>query len=160
MLQELSKILISAVWKVVNANHDDPLFIQIFGRPEEWIDEMDKIGGEVYDIYSEVNDLVMQNRIQEVFENNIERAIEILISAYKEIYSDVSAYAILEFSFPEFQRAFEVSEEVKIEDECTNKIQSIREYVMSQCMQYQGEIHRSGLEFIYASSVEERLFFV
>lgn len=69
---ELSKILISAVWKVVNANHDDPLFIQIFGRPEEWIDEMDKIGGEVYDIYSEVNDLVMQNRIQEVFENNIE----------------------------------------------------------------------------------------
>lgn len=155
---ELSKILISAVWKVVNANHDDPLFIQIFGRPEEWIDEMDKIGGEVYDIYSEVNDLVMQNRIQEVFENNIERAIEILISAYKEIYSDVSAYAILEFSFPEFQRAFEVSEEVKIEDECTNKIQSIREYVMSQCMQYQGEIHRSGLEFIYVSSVEERLF--
>lgn len=81
-------------------------------------------------------------------------------AACKEIYSDISAYAILQFPFEEFQDAFSISEEKQIDNTNVDCQQSIREYVMAHIMKNGSEIkvNNRGLEISGNNSVYDQMY--
>lgn len=162
---DIAKALQSAAWNIIMADSKDPLFEEVFGTLSDWdaiikkIDEIEPgIDGE--EIFFEVRNCLSSNRMKARYSVEVENMICSLVRIFKEIYSDISAYAILQFSFEEFQDAFSISEEKQIDNTNVDCQQSIREYVMAHVMKNgsQIKVNNRGLEISGSNSVYDQMY--
>ena len=162
---DIAKALQSAAWNVIMADSRDPLFEEVFGTLSDWdaiIKKIDEIEPEMdgEEIFFEVKNCLSSNRMKARYSVEVENLICSLVRIFKEIYSDISAYAILQFSFEEFQDAFSISEEKQIDNTNVDCQQSIREYVMAHIMKNGSEIkvNNRGLEISGNNSVYDQMY--
>lgn len=162
---DIAKALQSAAWNVIMADSRDPLFEEVFGTLSDWdaiIKKIDEIepGMDGEEIFFEVKNCLSSNRMKARYSVEVENLICSLVRVFKEIYSDISAYAILQFSFEEFQDAFSISEEKQIDNTNVDCQQSIREYVMAHIMKNGSEIkvNNRGLEISGNNSVYDQMY--
>ena len=162
---DIAKALQSAAWNIIMADSKDPLFEEVFGTLSDWeaiikkIDEIEpRLDGE--EIFFEVKNCLSSNRMKARYSVEVENLICSLVRVFKEIYSDISAYAILQFPFEEFQDAFSISEEKQIDNTNVDCQQSIREYVMAHIMKNGSEIkvNNRGLEISGNNSVYDQMY--
>lgn len=162
---DIAKALQSAAWNVIMAESRDPLFEEVFGTLSDWdaiIKKIDEIepGVDGEEIFFEVKNCLSSNRMKARYSVEVENLICSLVRVFKEIYSDISAYAILQFPFEEFQDAFSISEEKQIDNTNVDCQQSIREYVMAHIMKNGSEIkvNNRGLEISGNNSVYDQMY--
>ncbi len=162
---DIAKALQSTVWNIIMADSKDPLFVEVFGTLSDWdaiIKKIDEIEPEMdgEEIFFEVKNCLSSNRMKARYSVEVENLICSLVRIFKEIYSDISAYAILQFSFEEFQDAFSISEEKQIDNTNVDCQQSIREYVMAHIMKNGSEIkvNNRGLEISGNNSVYDQMY--
>lgn len=162
---DIAKALQSAAWNVIMADSRDPLFEEVFGTLSDWdaiIKKIDEIepGMDGEEIFFEVKNCLSSNRMKARYSVEVENLICSLVRVFKEIYSDISAYAILQFPFEEFQDAFSISEEKQIDNTNVDCQQSIREYVMAHIMKNGSEIkvNNRGLEISGNNSVYDQMY--
>lgn len=162
---DIAKALQSAAWNVIMADSRDPLFEEVFGTLSDWdaiIKKIDEIepGVDGEEIFFEVKNCLSSNRMKARYSVEVENLICSLVRVFKEIYSDISAYAILQFPFEEFQDAFSISEEKQIDNTNVDCQQSIREYVMAHIMKNGSEIkvNNRGLEISGNNSVYDQMY--
>lgn len=162
---DIAKALQSAAWNVIMADSRDPLFEEVFGTLSDWdaiIKKIDEIepGMDGEEIFFEVKKCLSSNRMKARYSVEVENLICSLVRVFKEIYSDISAYAILQFPFEEFQDAFSISEEKQIDNTNVDCQQSIREYVMAHIMKNGSEIkvNNRGLEISGNNSVYDQMY--
>ena len=162
---DIAKALQSAAWNVIMADSRDPLFEEVFGTLSDWdaiIKKIDEIepGMDGEEIFFEVKNCLSSNRMKARYSVEVENLICSLVRVFKEIYSDISAYAILHFPFEEFQDAFSISEEKQIDNTNVDCQQSIREYVMAHIMKNGSEIkvNNRGLEISGNNSVYDQMY--
>ena len=162
---DTAKALQSAAWNVIMADSRDPLFEEVFGTLSDWdaiIKKIDEIepGMDGEEIFFEVKNCLSSNRMKARYSVEVENLICSLVRVFKEIYSDISAYAILQFPFEEFQDAFSISEEKQIDNTNVDCQQSIREYVMAHIMKNGSEIkvNNRGLEISGNNSVYDQMY--
>lgn len=162
---DIAKALQSAAWNVIMADSRDPLFEEVFGTLSDWdaiIKKIDEIepGMDGEEIFFEVKNCLSSNRMKARYSVEVENLICSLVRVFKEIYSDISAYAILQFPFEEFQDAFSISEEKQIDNTNVDCQQSIREYVMAHIMKNGSEIkvNNRGLEISENNSVYDQMY--
>lgn len=112
------------------------------------------------EIFFEAKNCLSSNRMKARYSVEVENLICSLVRVFKEIYSDISAYAILQFPFEEFQDAFSISEEKQIDNTNVDCQQSIREYVMAHIMKNGSEIkvNNRGLEISGNNSVYDQMY--
>ena len=162
---DIAKALQSAAWNIIMADSKDPLFEEVFGTLSDWdaiIKKIDEIepGVDGEEIFFEVKNCLSSNRMKARYSVEVENLICSLVRVFKEIYSDISAYAILQFPFEEFQDAFSISEEKQIDNTNVDCQQSIREYVMAHIMKNGSEIkvNNRGLEISGNNSVYDQMY--
>jgi len=162
---DIAKALQSAAWNIIMADSKDPLFEEVFGTLSDWdaiIKKIDEIepGMDGEEIFFEVKNCLSSNRMKARYSVEVENLICSLVRVFKEIYSDISAYAILQFPFEEFQDAFSISEEKQIDNTNVDCQQSIREYVMAHIMKNGSEIkvNNRGLEISGNNSVYDQMY--
>lgn len=162
---DIAKALQSAAWNIIMADSKDPLFEEVFGTLSDWdaiIKKIDEIepGMDGEEIFFEVRNCLSSNRMKARYSVEVENLICSLVRVFKEIYSDISAYAILQFPFEEFQDAFSISEEKQIDNTNVDCQQSIREYVMAHIMKNGSEIkvNNRGLEISGNNSVYDQMY--
>lgn len=162
---DIAKALQSAAWNIIMADSKDPLFEEVFGTLSDWdaiIKKIDEIepGTDGEEIFFEVKNCLSSNRMKARYSVEVENLICSLVRVFKEIYSDISAYAILQFPFEEFQDAFSISEEKQIDNTNVDCQQSIREYVMAHIMKNGSEIkvNNRGLEISGNNSVYDQMY--
>ena len=162
---DIAKALQSAAWNVIMADSRDPLFEEVFGTLSDWdaiIKKIDEIepGMDGEEIFFEVKNCLSSNRMKARYSVEVENLICSLVRVFKEIYSDISAYAILQFPFEEFQDEFSISEEKQIDNTNVDCQQSIREYVMAHIMKNGSEIkvNNRGLEISGNNSVYDQMY--
>ena len=162
---DIAKALQSAAWNIIMADSKDPLFEEVFGTLSDWeaiIKKIDEIepGLDGEEIFFEVKNCLSSNRMKARYSVEVENLICSLVRVFKEIYSDISAYAILQFPFEEFQDAFSISEEKQIDNTNVDCQQSIREYVMAHIMKNGSEIkvNNRGLEISGNNSVYDQMY--
>lgn len=162
---DIAKALQRAAWNVIMADSRDPLFEEVFGTLSDWdaiIKKIDEIepGMDGEEIFFEVKNCLSSNRMKARYSVEVENLICSLVRVFKEIYSDISAYAILQFPFEEFQDAFSISEEKQIDNTNVDCQQSIREYVMAHIMKNGSEIkvNNRGLEISGNNSVYDQMY--
>ena len=162
---DIAKALQSAAWNVIMADSRDPLFEEVFGTLSDWdaiIKKIDEIepGMDGEEIFFAVKNCLSSNRMKARYSVEVENLICSLVRVFKEIYSDISAYAILQFPFEEFQDAFSISEEKQIDNTNVDCQQSIREYVMAHIMKNGSEIkvNNRGLEISGNNSVYDQMY--
>lgn len=162
---DIAKALQSAAWNIIMADSRDPLFEEVFGTLSDWdaiIKKIDEIepGMDGEEIFFEVKNCLSSNRMKARYSVEVENLICSLVRVFKEIYSDISAYAILQFPFEEFQDAFSISEEKQIDNTNVDCQQSIREYVMAHIMKNGSEIkvNNRGLEISGNNSVYDQMY--
>lgn len=160
---DLKESLRTAEWQVLNAGVDDAIYANIFGEMEEWETTLEKqeknIGIRIYDVLAEVKLVIEENRISELFLGEVWNATVQIISLYKEIFSDVSAYVLLGFSFEEYTAAFAFSEGVeKMDDSLVDGAQCMRELAMKEITSFNGKIHDAGLQYAEAESLGDRMY--
>lgn len=162
---DIAKALQSSAWNVIMADSRDPLFEEVFGTLSDWdaiIKKIDEIepGMDGEEIFFEVKNCLSSNRMKARYSVEVENLICSLVRVFKEIYSDISAYAILQFPFEEFQDAFSISEEKQIDNTNVDCQQSIREYVMAHIMKNGSEIkvNNRGLEISGNNSVYDQMY--
>ena len=162
---DIAKALQSAAWNVIMADSRDPLFEEVFGTLSDWdaiIKKIDEIepGMDGEEIFFEVKNCLSSNRMKARYSVEVENLICSLVRVFKEIYSDISAYAILQFPFEEFQDAFSISEEKQIDNTNVDCQQSIREYVIAHIMKNGSEIkvNNRGLEISGNNSVYDQMY--
>lgn len=162
---DIAKALQSAAWNVIMADSRDPLFEEVFGTLSDWdaiIKKIDEIepGMDGEEIFFEEKNCLSSNRMKARYSVEVENLICSLVRVFKEIYSDISAYAILQFPFEEFQDAFSISEEKQIDNTNVDCQQSIREYVMAHIMKNGSEIkvNNRGLEISGNNSVYDQMY--
>lgn len=159
----LKESLRTAEWQVLNAGADDVIYANIFGKWEEWETTLEKqeknIGIRIYDVFVEVEQVIEENRVCELFLGEVWNATEQIISLYKEIFSDVSAYVLLGFSFEEYTTAFAFSEEIEeMDDSLVAGEQCMRELAMKEIMSFNGKIHDAGLQYAEAGALGDRMY--
>lgn len=162
---DIAKALQSAAWNIIMADSKDPLFEEVFGTLSDWdaiIKKIDEIepGMDGEEIFFEAKNCLSSNRMKARYSVEVENLICSLVRVFKEIYSDISAYAILQFPFEEFQDAFSISEEKQIDNTNVDCQQSIREYVMAHIMKNGSEIkvNNRGLEISGNNSVYDQMY--
>lgn len=162
---DIAKALQSAAWNIIMADSKDPLFEEVFGTLSDWdaiIKKIDEIepGMDGEEIFFEAKNCLSSNRMKARYSVEVEKLICSLVRVFKEIYSDISAYAILQFPFEEFQDAFSISEEKQIDNTNVDCQQSIREYVMAHIMKNGSEIkvNNRGLEISGNNSVYDQMY--
>lgn len=162
---DIAKALQSAAWNIIMADSKDPLFEEVFGTLSDWeaiIKKIDEIepGLDGEEIFFEVKNCLSSNRMKARYSVEVENLICSLVRVFKEIYSDISAYAILQFPFEEFQDAFSISEEKQIDNTNVDCQQSIREYVMAHIMKNGSKIkvNNRGLEISGNNSVYDQMY--
>lgn len=150
---DLEKILRDVVLKIISVDDGDPFFKKIFCTEDEAIEAIgngqiksksDKI--KVIQIYCETINKIRQNCKECLFDGTMDSVISNLITTFKEIYSDVCAYNILDFGFDEFMNSFEVSENRKIAAKNVPPMQGIRQFVMNRIINDDKEYHIEALE--------------
>ncbi len=149
---DLRKILSQETFTIICAEEDDKLFEKIFLSVEDALTLMrsnscDKVSDreKVIQLYCRVIKKILQNNKIALFSQTMEQVIENLVTVFKEIYSDVCSYVILDFDFNKYQQAFVTSENQNIESKNISPMQSIREYVMNELMKSQIEYDNEQL---------------
>lgn len=137
---DLTGWLQNALFEILNADDErDVVYLEIFGDVYQWMKEIPKQlkpdeEVAVVELYTMVKSNIYQSKKIALFQGFTEAVVEKLMKSYKEIYSDVCAYKLLNFSFNEYKSAYDISEGEKINILQISSLQSIRELVVARIM--------------------------
>lgn len=137
---DLTGWLQNAFFEILNADDErDVVYLEIFGDVYQWMKEIPKQlkpdeEVAVVELYTMVKSNIYQSKKIALFQGFTEAVVEKLMKSYKEIYSDICAYKLLNFSFNEYKSAYDISEGEKINILQISSLQSIRELVVSRIM--------------------------
>ena len=148
-------MLSNEAYKILCLQEFDANYGNVFYSSDKWLEEFDKKDGHdtTYTInllrtYCDIKDNIEEKQTYALFDDLGDKMVSQLLSVYKEIFSDVSAYAILGFNFEQYHKAFNVSEDknLDMEQDRISPVQTIREYVMHEIMQSKVQFNDEAIQ--------------
>lgn len=152
---DLEPMLSNEAYKILCLQEFDANYGNVFYRSDKWLEEFDKKDGHdtTYTInllrtYCDIKDNIEEKQTYALFDDLADKIVSQLLGVYKEIFSDVSAYAILGFDFEQYHKAFNVSEDkdLDMDQNRISPVQTIREYVMHEIMQSKVQFNDKAIQ--------------